>query len=153
MNVAIVIDIFHDKGNGTSMSARHLVENLVERGIGVKVLCDNAGQQNENDAGSGVRYVSHTTSSYLSKSHRAATRMACISERRANQRGVEGHQFGAYIHAVCFGNALRAYSARVGHTGAWVLSRVCRKHNFQRKNEIRAGSNARNVSTAQSVSL
>lgn len=36
MNVAIVIDIFHDKGNGTSMSARHLVENLVERGIGVK---------------------------------------------------------------------------------------------------------------------
>ncbi len=51
MNVAIVIDIFHDKGNGTSMSARHLVENLVERGIGVKVLCDNAGQQNETMQG------------------------------------------------------------------------------------------------------
>lgn len=51
MKVAIVIDIFHDKGNGTSMSARHLVENLVERGIGVKVLCDNAGQQNETMQG------------------------------------------------------------------------------------------------------
>lgn len=51
MNVTIVIDIFHDKGNGTSMSARHLVENLVERGIGVKVLCDNAGQQNETMQG------------------------------------------------------------------------------------------------------
>lgn len=51
MKVAIVIDIFHDKGNGTSMSARHLVENLVERGIDVKVLCDNAGQQNETMQG------------------------------------------------------------------------------------------------------
>ena len=47
MKVAIVIDIFHDKDNGTSMSARHLVENLIEKGIEVKVLCDNAGQQNK----------------------------------------------------------------------------------------------------------
>ncbi len=51
MKVAIVIDIFHDKGNGTSMSARHLVENLIEKGIEVKVLCDNAGQQNETIEG------------------------------------------------------------------------------------------------------
>lgn len=47
MKVAIVIDIFHDKGNGTSMSARHLVENLIERGIEVKVLCTNKGQDGE----------------------------------------------------------------------------------------------------------
>lgn len=51
MKVAIVIDIFHDKGNGTSMSARHLVENLVERGVEVKVLCDNAGQKTETIQG------------------------------------------------------------------------------------------------------
>ena len=51
MKVAIVIDIFHDKGNGTSMSARHLVENLVERGVEVKVLCDNAGQKTETMQG------------------------------------------------------------------------------------------------------
>lgn len=51
MKVAIVIDIFHDKGNGTSMSARHLVENLVERGVEVKVLCDNAGQTTETMQG------------------------------------------------------------------------------------------------------
>lgn len=47
MKVAIVIDIFHDKGNGTSMSARHLVENLIEKGINVKVLCTNKGQESE----------------------------------------------------------------------------------------------------------
>ena len=51
MKVAIVIDIFHDKGNGTSMSARHLVENLVERGVEVKVLCDNAEQKTETMQG------------------------------------------------------------------------------------------------------
>lgn len=47
MKIAIVIDIFHDKGNGTSMSARHLVENLIERGIEVKVLCTNKGEESE----------------------------------------------------------------------------------------------------------
>lgn len=51
MKVAIVIDIFHDKGNGTSMSARHLVENLIERGIEVKVLCTNKGQDGETMEG------------------------------------------------------------------------------------------------------
>lgn len=51
MKVAIVIDIFHDQGNGTSMSARHLVKNLLDRGIEVKVLCDNAGQKQETMQG------------------------------------------------------------------------------------------------------
>lgn len=55
MKVAIVIDIFHDKGNGTSMSARHLVENLIERGIEVKVLCTNKGQDGETM--DGVEFV------------------------------------------------------------------------------------------------
>ncbi len=48
MKIAIVIDIFHDKGNGTSMSARHLVEGLIKRGIGVKVLCTDAMAETED---------------------------------------------------------------------------------------------------------
>lgn len=47
MKVAIVIDIFHDKGNGTSMSARHLVQNLLDRGVEVKVLCTDKGAEQE----------------------------------------------------------------------------------------------------------
>lgn len=39
MKIAIVIDIYQDKGNGTSMSARHFVKKLQERGQDVVVLC------------------------------------------------------------------------------------------------------------------
>lgn len=39
MRIAIVIDIYQDKGNGTSMSARHFVQKLRERGFDITVLC------------------------------------------------------------------------------------------------------------------
>lgn len=39
MKIAIVIDIYQDKGNGTSMSARHFVKKLCERGHEIVVLC------------------------------------------------------------------------------------------------------------------
>lgn len=39
MKIAIVIDIYQDKGNGTSMSARHFVKGLLDRGHEVTILC------------------------------------------------------------------------------------------------------------------
>lgn len=47
MKIAIVIDMYQDKGNGTSMSARHFVEKLRERGHEVVVLCTQAQNNNE----------------------------------------------------------------------------------------------------------
>ncbi|MGN1096806.1 MAG: glycosyltransferase [Christensenellales bacterium] len=39
MKIAIVIDVYQDKGNGTSMSARHFVKGLLDRGHEVTILC------------------------------------------------------------------------------------------------------------------
>ncbi len=44
MKIAIVVDIYNDKGNGTSISARHFVEKLENRGHNVVVLCQ--GEKN-----------------------------------------------------------------------------------------------------------
>lgn len=48
MKIAIVIDIYQDKGNGTSMSARHFVEKLRERGNDVVVLCTQTASPNQD---------------------------------------------------------------------------------------------------------
>lgn len=39
MRIAIVIDCYYDKGNGTSVSARNCVRELIKRGVEVTVLC------------------------------------------------------------------------------------------------------------------
>lgn len=50
MKIAIVIDIYQDKGNGTSMSARHFVEKLRERGHEIVVLCtESSDAQKQED--------------------------------------------------------------------------------------------------------
>jgi glycosyltransferase involved in cell wall biosynthesis len=46
MKIAIVIDVYQDKGNGTSMSARHFVEQLRSRGHEVVILCAEAAVPN-----------------------------------------------------------------------------------------------------------
>lgn len=51
MKIAIVIDIYQDKGNGTSMSARHFVEKLRERGHEVVILCTEAANPNQETDG------------------------------------------------------------------------------------------------------
>ncbi|MFA6866000.1 MAG: glycosyltransferase [Clostridia bacterium] len=47
MKIAMVIDIYNDDGNGTSMSARHFVEKLEERGHQITILCqgDKKGKE------------------------------------------------------------------------------------------------------------
>ena len=46
MKIAIVIDIYNDSGNGTTMSARHFVQQLEDKGNEVVILCqgDKKGQ-------------------------------------------------------------------------------------------------------------
>ena len=39
MHIAIVIDCYYDKGNGTSITARNTVRELLKKGIEVTVLC------------------------------------------------------------------------------------------------------------------
>lgn len=45
MRIAIVIDIYQDKGNGTSISARQLVSELRAKGHFVRVLCTKSYDQ------------------------------------------------------------------------------------------------------------
>ncbi|MCM1306399.1 MAG: glycosyltransferase [Bacteroides sp.] len=42
MHIAIVIDCYYDTGNGTSVSARNLVRELMKRGVEATVLCTRA---------------------------------------------------------------------------------------------------------------
>lgn len=52
MHICIVIDCYYDKGNGTSISARNCVRELLKRGIDVTVFCaestnrDKVGNEN-----------------------------------------------------------------------------------------------------------
>lgn len=49
MRIAIVIDIYQDKGNGTSISARHFVKKLRERGHDITVLCTQGPDSDEDN--------------------------------------------------------------------------------------------------------
>lgn len=46
MRVAIVLDCYFDTGNGTSVSARNDVRELLKRGVDVTVLCAKSGSRN-----------------------------------------------------------------------------------------------------------
>lgn len=56
MKIAIVIDIYQDMGNGTSMSARHFVKKLQERGNDVIVLCTESADNKEKTDSSLVEF-------------------------------------------------------------------------------------------------
>jgi len=58
MKIAIVIDIYQDKGNGTSMSARHFVEKLRERYNEIVVLCTKGpASPAEDSADDGIKII------------------------------------------------------------------------------------------------
>ena len=56
MKIAIVIDIYQDKGNGTSISARRFVEKLRDRGHQIVVLCTESSETTDNNGISIVEF-------------------------------------------------------------------------------------------------